>query len=98
MVTRRYTADLIIAMEGRVLDIIDWQLMVFPIYDYVKLFISQGCLFENEDILKEAAPHQPQDDPSEENLRDSRVRGKPTVQLAEHFKKYAEFFADFCLY
>jgi len=98
MVTRRYNADLIIAMEGRVLDTIDWQLMVFPIYDYVKLFISQGCLFENEDILKEAAPQQPQDDPGEENLRDTRVRGKPTVQLAEHFKKYAEFFADFCLY
>ena len=53
MVNRRYTGDLIITMEGRVLDTIDWQLMVFPIYDYVKLFISQGCLFENEDILKE---------------------------------------------
>jgi len=53
MVNRRYNADLIITMEGRVLDTIDWQLMVFPIYDYVKLFISQGCLFENEDILKE---------------------------------------------
>ena len=53
MVNRRYNGDLIITMEGRVLDTIDWQLMVFPIYDYVKLFISQGCLFENEDILKE---------------------------------------------
>ena len=40
---------------------------------------------------------QPQDDPTNEENRE-RMRGKPTVQLAEHFKKYAEFFADFCLY
>ena len=59
MVNRRYNADLIITTEGRVLDIIDWQLMVYPIYDYVKMFISQGCLFENEDILKEVPASQP---------------------------------------
>lgn len=47
-VGNRYNSDLIILTEGKVLDIIDWQLMIFPIYDYVKLFISQGCLFENE--------------------------------------------------
>jgi len=84
MVQRRYSADYIIAMEGKVLDIIDWNLMVFPVYDYVKIFISQGCLFENEEILRNAKDHQHRD--------------KPTCQLASHFKKYAEFFADFCLY
>ena len=26
------------------------------------------------------------------------AKDKPTVELAAHFKKYAEFFADFCLY
>lgn len=46
-----YTYDLIIATEEQVLDIIDWQLMVYPVYDFVRLFISQGCLFENEIIL-----------------------------------------------
>jgi len=51
-VNNRYNSDHIIAMEGKVLETIDWNLMVFPIYDYVKLFISQGCLFENEQILK----------------------------------------------
>jgi len=40
MVQKRYSADYIIAMEGKVLDIIDWDLMVFPVYDYVKIFIS----------------------------------------------------------
>ena len=90
-VSNRYNSDLIIAMEGKVLDVLDWQLMVFPIYDYVKLFISQGCLFENEQILR-AAGGQGHDQESSAQLE------KPTPELAEHFKKYAEFFADFCLY
>ena len=55
MVAKRYSADQIIEMEGRVLDTIDWQLMVFPVFDYVKLLISQGCLFENEETFKECA-------------------------------------------
>lgn len=89
MVKRKYSADLIIHMEGVVLEVIDWNLMVYSIYDYVKLFISQGCLFDNEEILKQA-----QDD----ILDDSTVRERPGIKLAEHFKKYAEFFADFCMY
>ena len=51
-------------MEGKVLDIIDWNLMVFPVYDYVKIFISQGCLFENEEILRNAKDHQHRDKPT----------------------------------
>ena len=49
---RKYSADIIISMEGQVLDTIDWNLMIYPIYDYVKLFVSQGCLFESEEILR----------------------------------------------
>lgn len=52
MVRHKYNADLIIKMEGEVLDKIDWNLHVYTIYDYVKLFISNGCLFDNEEILK----------------------------------------------
>lgn len=51
-VNGRYDPDHIIEMEGHVLDIIDWNLMVYPIYDYVKLFISQGCLFVDEDVYQ----------------------------------------------
>ena len=40
MVKKKYNADLIIYMEGVVLETIDWNLMVYSIYDYVKLFIS----------------------------------------------------------
>lgn len=87
-VGNRYNSNLIISTEGKVLDVIDWQLMIFPIYDYVKLFISQGCLFKDEQILRSA-----------QMMNDNEAYlDKPTPELAEHFKKYAEFFADFCLY
>ena len=89
MVRRKYTADLIIEMEGVVLDKIDWNLLVYTIYDYVRLFISQGCLFDNEEILKSN---------TDDILDDSSIKERPTHRLAEHFKKYAEFFADFCMY
>ena len=35
MVQRRYTKDFIIHMEGKVLDTLNWNLMVFPVFDYV---------------------------------------------------------------
>jgi hypothetical protein len=86
MVHRRYNRDLIINMEGSVLETLDWNLMVFPVFDFVKLFISQGCLFEHEEIL-----------PSNSSSQTQEV-SRPTPQLAAHFRKYAEFFADFCQY
>lgn len=89
MVRRKYNADLIIQMEGVVLETINWNLMVYSIYDYVKLFISQGCLFDNEEVLKQQG---------DDILDDSTIRERPSTKLAEHFKKYAEFFADFCMY
>lgn len=95
MVNKRFNADLIISTEGKFLDIIDYKLMVFPTYDYVKLFISQGCLFENEEIFQDSAVlGQPQD----LSISFNRQRGRPNFKLAENFKKYAEFFTDFCLY
>lgn len=69
------------------LEVIDWQLMNFPLFDYVRMFISQGCLFEHERILPNLPQEQPQD-----------FAGVPTEATAENFKKYAEFFTDFCLY
>jgi hypothetical protein len=51
MVQRRYNRDFIIYMEGEVLSTLDWQLTVFPVYEYVKMFVGQGCLFESEEIL-----------------------------------------------
>ena len=91
MVQRRYTKDMIIDMEGQVLAKLDWNLMIYPVYDYVRIFISQGCLFENEDILQGGIDQQLAKDGE-----DPKGRKKPTSQLASHFRKYAEFFADFC--
>ena len=89
MVRFKYTSQKIIDMEGEVLAVLDWNLLVYPVYDYVKIFISQGCLFENEEVLR----------PTIDNIMDdSTIRDTPTPRLAQHFKKYAEFFADFCLY
>jgi hypothetical protein len=48
-------------------------------YDYLEIFITQGCLFQNEKILKVD-------------------QTRPTESSVELFKKYAEFFADFCNY
>lgn len=93
-VNGRYDPDHIIEMEGHVLDIIDWNLMVYPIYDYVKLFISQGCLFVDEDVYQLSVN---QNSHLERTSSDNLVY-KPNHRLAENFKKYAEFFADFCLY
>lgn len=50
-VGNRYRADDIIETEGKVLETIDWNLMNFPLFDYVRMFISQGCLFEKESLL-----------------------------------------------
>ena len=84
----RYDPDYIVEMEGMVLAKIDWNLMVYPIYDYVRLFISQGCLFEDEDVYQI---------PVSTDFERTECY-KPSNRLAENFKKYAEFFADFCLY
>jgi len=90
MVDKKYTKDFIIRMEGAVLATLDWNLMVYPVFDYIRIFIAQGCLFENEDILNGGINQKQGEDP--------RGRQKPTSQLASHFRKYAEFFADFCQY
>lgn len=86
-VSNRYTADQIIATEGVVLDTIDWQLMNFPLYDYVRLFISQGCLFEHERLLPQMGNPPPKD-----------FKDRPTPETAEVFKRNALLFADLCLY
>ena len=52
----------------------------------------QGALFENKEIMKAKNGN------TDQILDDSTIKERPTVKLAEHFKKYAEFFADFCMY
>jgi hypothetical protein len=56
MVEKRYTYDQILEAEGHVLDTIKWQLMIFPMYEYLEIFINQGCFFEKEKLLKVDQP------------------------------------------
>ena len=32
--------------------VIDWQLLQYPVYDFVNLFLAHGCLFETDLILQ----------------------------------------------
>ena len=51
-VNNQYVFDEFIEMEAHVLRTIDWQLMQYPIHDYINLFLAHGCLFESDLILQ----------------------------------------------
>ena len=39
-------------MEGRLLQVIDWQLLQYPVFEFINLFLANGCLFESDQILQ----------------------------------------------
>ena len=39
-------------MEGQILRTIDWQLLQYPVYDFINLFLAHGCLFDSDIILQ----------------------------------------------
>ena len=45
-----YTYEQIIDKEGEILRTLKWELLQYPIIDYINLFLNQGCLFDS-DIL-----------------------------------------------
>lgn len=47
----QYTFDDFIDMEGHILRVIDWQLLQYPVYDFINLFLAHGCLFESDLII-----------------------------------------------
>ena len=51
-VNNQYVFDEFIDMEGHVLSTIDWQLMQYPIHDFINLFLAHGCLFDSDLILQ----------------------------------------------
>ena len=77
----QYEFDDFIDMEGHILRVIDWQLLQYPVYDFVNLFLAHGCLFESDKILQS----------------DGRPDLRPTSSSATNLRKYAEFFTDFCI-
>ena len=76
-----YTFDQIIEMEGHVLRVIDWQLLQYPVFEFINLFLAHGCLFEGDVILqKEGYESIPVSKSASFNVR-----------------RYGEFFTDFSI-
>ena len=47
----QYRFDDFIEMEAHILRIIDWQLLQYPVYDFINLFLAHGCLFDSDFLL-----------------------------------------------
>ena len=76
-----YTFDQIIEMEGYVLKVIDWQLLQYPVFEFINLFLSHGCLFEGDMILQK------------EGTESVPISHSATFNV----RRYAEFFTDFTI-
>lgn len=48
----QYVFDDFIEMEGHILQVIDWRLLQYPVYDFINLFLGHGCLFESDIIIQ----------------------------------------------
>ena len=46
-----YTYEQIVDKEGEILLVLDWDLLLYPIVDYVNLFLNQGCLFTTDEPI-----------------------------------------------
>jgi hypothetical protein len=78
-----HSYDLIIAMEARLLSVINWELLQYPVFEFINFFLAQGCLFPNDQILQRVGLN-PEWIPA-------------TIEHAGNIRKYAEFFTDFCV-
>ena len=43
-----YTYEKIIAKEGEILAVTNWDLLRYTVLDYVNIFLNQGCLYETD--------------------------------------------------
>jgi hypothetical protein len=80
-----YAYDDIIDMEGKLLQVINWELLQYPVYEFINFFLAQGCLFPNDYILLRIG-HQSQ-----------RELQPVQREHAANLRKYAEFFTDFAV-
>jgi hypothetical protein len=46
-----YSYDQIISMEGHLLDVIDWDLTQYPIFEFLNVLLAHGCLLETDEVL-----------------------------------------------
>jgi hypothetical protein len=71
----------IIKWETRILQVIDWNLLLATPIDFVKVYLGLGCVFSNDKIPQEA----------------KYELSSPTTKTLEYIKKYCDFFVDLCL-
>jgi len=48
--------DDFIEMEAQILRVIDWQLLQYPVFEFINLFLAHGCLFEADLVLQQQRP------------------------------------------
>lgn len=70
-------------MEARLLNVINWELLQYPVFEFINFFLAQGCLFPSDQIMQRVGIHP-------ETVQ-------PTPEHASNVRKYAEFFTDFCV-
>ena len=83
-----YSYEEIINMEGEILLVLKWDLLQYPVIEYVTLFLNQGCIFESDELLISS------------QVSPKNSRGNPNTinrTHAEYLRRYAEFFTDFCI-
>ncbi len=72
----------IIKSETDVLQTIGWELLLATPIDFVKVYLSLGCVFSNDKV------------PSTEYHQKTT---SPTSKTLEYIQKYSDFFVDLCL-
>ena len=53
-----YNYAAIVEMESRVLNVINWELLQYTVFDFLNFFLAQGCLFTTDLVLSKTGPSQ----------------------------------------
>jgi len=49
-----YNYDKIVQMEGHFLSVISWELLQYTVFDFLNLFLAQGCFFISDKIISKS--------------------------------------------
>lgn len=79
-------------MEEHLLEVINWQLLQYPVFDFLSFFLAQGCFFESDRIISKPSSLGDLGSFSPPNTL-TRV----SMQHVLNLRKYGEFFTDFAV-
>ena len=83
MLTRgEYTEKEILYYEGKILEMIEWNLMFSTPADFVSLFLNQGIVYSDDLVFSDKFASHPK---------------SPTLKNLRYVRKYCEFFVDLTL-